>query len=172
MSIANIFVPVFISTVIIFGIVKKIDIFSCFREGAKEGFQSGISLIPTLIGLLISIGMFKASGALDVLCYALGDLFAFLGVPSELIPLALLKPLSGSGASVVLNDVLKAHGPDSFIGKAASVMQGSTETTFYAIAVYFGATAVRKTRYTLPAALVGDVVGVIVSCLAVRLFMP
>ena len=115
--------------------------------------------------------MFKASGALDVLSWGLGPLAEGLGLPREVIPLALLRPISGSGAMVLFNDILATYGPDSFIGRVASVMEGSTETTFYTIAVYYGATKVHRTRHTLPSALSADLAGIIMSAVAVRMFL-
>ena len=114
---------------------------------------------------------FKASGALDVITYSLRPVANLLHLPQEVIPLAILRPISGSGALVIFQDILQQYGPDSFVGRVASVMQGSTETTFYTIAVYYGATRVQKTRHTLPSALTADIVGFFMSALAVRLLL-
>ena len=129
------------------------------------------SITPALICLLTAVAMFKASGALDVLSWGLSPLAQAVGLPGEVIPLALLRPISGSGAMVLFNDLLAVYGPDSFIGRVASVMEGSTETTFYTIAVYYGATHVTRTRHTLPSALSADLAGILMSGVAVRLFL-
>lgn len=130
-----------------------------------------MSITPALICLLTAVAMFKASGALDVLSWGLSPLAQAVGLPGEVIPLALLRPISGSGAMVLFNDLLAVYGPDSFIGRVASVMEGSTETTFYTIAVYYGATHVTRTRHTLPSALSADLAGILMSGVAVRLFL-
>ena len=131
--------------------------------------MSAVQILPALIALITAVGMFKASGALDLLTAFLRPLFSLLRLPDAVIPLALLRPISGSGAMVIFQDILQRYGPDSFAGRVASVMQGSTETTFYTIAVYFGAAKVAKTRYAVPAALCGDVAGFLAASWAVRL---
>ena len=138
---------------------------------AREGLSTAVSITPALICLLTAVAMFKASGALDVLSWGLSPLAQAVGLPGEVIPLALLRPISGSGAMVLFNDLLAVYGPDSFIGRVASVMEGSTETTFYTIAVYYGATHVTRTRHTLPSALSADLAGILMSGVAVRLFL-
>ena len=162
-------VPVIIGGIFLFGICKGVNTFDAFLEGAKEGLSTVVSITPALICLLTAVAMFKASGALDVLSWGLGPLAEGLGLPREVIPLALLRPISGSGAMVLFNDILATYGPDSFIGRVASVMEGSTETTFYTIAVYFGAAKIGKTRYAVPAALCADVAGFLAASWAVRL---
>ncbi len=163
-------IPVIMCAIVIYSAVKGINVFDTFLSGAKEGFSSGISILPALVALMTAVGMFKASGALDVLTYGLKPLASLLHLPSEVIPLALLRPISGSGALAIFQDIITTYGPDTFIGRVASVMQGSTETTFYTIAVYYGATKINKTRHTLPAALTGDLVGFIMSAVTVRMF--
>ena len=124
-----------------------------------------------LIGLMTAIGMFKASGALDMLTAAIRPLAQMVHIPPEVVPLAIVRPISGSGALAVFQDILKSYGPDSLIGQVASVMQGSTETTFYTIAVYYGVTKVQRTRHTLASSLVGDVTGFFMSALTVQLIL-
>ncbi|WP_312640932.1 nucleoside recognition domain-containing protein [Hydrogenoanaerobacterium sp.] len=138
-------------------------------DGAKEGLMTSLRIMPALVALMTAVGMFKASGALDVLTHFLSPLASVLHLPREVIPLAILRPISGSGAMAIFQDILKSHGADTLIGRVASVMQGSTETTFYTIAVYYGATKVSKTRHTLPSALTGDFVGFIMSAITVQL---
>ncbi len=164
-------VPGIIGGIFLFGVVRGVNTFDAFLEGAREGLSTAVSITPALICLLTAVAMFKASGALDVLSWGLSPLAQAVGLPGEVIPLALLRPISGSGAMVLFNDLLAVYGPDSFIGRVASVMEGSTETTFYTIAVYYGATHVTRTRHTLPSALSADLAGILMSGVTVRLFL-
>lgn len=162
-------IPTVICGIILYGLYKQVDIFGCFLEGAKEGLDTAVNILPTLVALMTCVGMFKASGALDVISRALSPLSALLTLPREVIPLALLRPISGSGAMVLFTDLLNTFGPDSYIGRIASVMEGSSETTFYTIAVYFGAIKIANTRHTVAASLTADVVGYIMSAVMVRM---
>jgi spore maturation protein B len=144
---------------------KKVKVYEIFVEGAKEGFQIGVKIIPYLVAMLVAIAMFRASGALDILTEALRPITEFIGMPSEVLPMALMRPLSGSGSLGVMTELMKTHGVDSLIGFMSSTMFGSTETTFYVVAVYFGAVGVRKTRYALPAGLLADAAGLIAATL-------
>ena len=164
-------VPGIIGGIFLFGVARGVTTCDAFLEGAREGLSTAVSITPALICLLTAVAMFKASGALDVLSWGLSPLAQAVGLPGEVIPLALLRPISGSGAMVLFNDLLAVYGPDSFIGRVASVMEGSTETTFYTIAVYYGATHVTRTRHTLPSALSADLAGILMSGVAVRLFL-
>lgn len=168
LSLDNMIVPGVICAIIIYGLIKKVDIFDVFLDGAREGFVTSVKILPTLVALMTCVGMFKSSGALDILTYAFAPLARMLQLPEECIPLALLRPISGSGAMVLFKDLLDNYGPDSFIGRVASVMEGSSETTFYTIAVYFGAIKITRTRHALPAALTADVMGVVMSAVMVR----
>ena len=163
-------VPVIIAYIIFFGIVKRVSVYDCFVDGAKEGLETTVRIVPSLIGLLVAISMLRASGALDLITYLLSPVTTLLHIPREILPLALMRPISGSGSIAIVTDLIKTHGPDSFIGNLASVMMGSTETTFYTLAVYFGAAKVRNSRYTLPAALSADLTGIIVSIFVCKLF--
>ena len=164
-------VPGIIGGIFLFGMCRGVNTFDAFLEGARKGLSTVVSITPALICLLTAVAMFKASGALDVMSWGLSPVASALGLPREVIPLAVLRPISGSGAMVLFNDLLVTYGPDSFIGRVASVMEGSTETTFYTIAVYYGAIGVKKTRHTLPSALSADLAGMVMSALAVRLFL-
>lgn len=163
-------VPVIIASIILFGLVKRVSVYDCFVDGAKEGLETTVRIVPSLIGLLVAISMLRASGALDLITYLLSPVTTLLHIPREILPLALMRPISGSGSIAIVTDLIKTHGPDSFIGNLASVMMGSTETTFYTLAVYFGAAKVRNSRYTLPAALSADLTGIIVSIFVCKLF--
>lgn len=163
-------IPLFIAMIIVFGIIKRVPVFEEFCAGAKENLIVGIELLPTLIAMITAIGMLRASGAMSLITELLSPLTSFLGFPPECLPLAVMRPVSGSGALAVLEAILGENHPDSFIGRTASVISGSTETTFYTIAVYYGATNVKKTRHTLVSSLSADITGFIVSVLTVRLF--
>lgn len=147
---------------------KRIKVYESFIEGAKEGFAMGVRIIPYLVAILVAIGMFRASGAMDWLVALLQPLVHAVGFPPEVLPTALMKPFSGSGSLGLMTDLFKVHSPDSFIGRLASVIQGSTETTFYVLAVYAGSVAVRQTRHTLAASLLSDLAGLVgafIACL-------
>lgn len=162
--------PCVIGAVLLYGLIKRVQVFDVFTKGAKDGLHMLYSIAPTLIGLIVSVSMLKASGALTLLCEWLSPLTDSLGFPSELLPMSLLRPVSGGGSTALLNQVLKDYGPDSFLGRCASVIAGSTETTFYAITVYFGAVKIKKIRHTLVAALVADFVAAVVAVMTVRYF--
>ncbi len=145
-----------------FGVAKKVRIYEAFIEGAKDGFNVAIRIIPYLVAILVAVGMFRVSGALDVMIAAIGPLTSLVGMPPEALPMALLRPLSGSGAYGVLASIIQdpTIGPDSYAGYLVSTIQGSTETTFYVIAVYFGAVQIRRIRHALVAALCADFAGI------------
>ena len=145
------------------GLIRKVKVYDVFIEGAKEGFDVAVKIIPFLVGILVAIGMFRASGAMELLLSALRPLAAATGFPAELIPLAILRSLSGSGSLALTTDLIKTHGPDSLMARMAATMYGSSETTFYVLAVYFGAVGVKRTRHAVPAALIGDVVAAIAT---------
>lgn len=161
--------PCIIGFIILFGFAKKVPIFDSFLAGAKEGLETTFSIAPSLIGLIVAVSMLRASGAFDIITYLLAPLGNLIAIPKETIPLMLLRPISGSGALALVDSIFKSCSPDSFPGRVASVMMGSTETTFYAIAVYFGAAGVKNTRHTIPAALTADFTSFIMSVLMVHL---
>ncbi|MGI6561205.1 MAG: spore maturation protein [Clostridia bacterium] len=163
-------VPVILMTTVSIGLYKNIKVFEIFLQGAKTGLDTAVRLVPTLVGLIVAIGMFRASGAMELFVYALSPITGKIGIPAEVMPLAILKPISGAGSLTLVSSVLKENGPDSFIGRLACVMMGSTETTFYVTAVYFGVTKVKNTGYVIPVALAADVVCVLLSFLICRLF--
>jgi len=162
-------IPLLLAAILLWGLRQKVPVFALFLEGAREGIGTAANLLPTLIAITAAIGMFRASGALELLTAFFKIILAPIGVPENCLPLALLRPISGSGALVLLEDILRTAGPDSLSGRIASVMMGSTETTFYTIAVYYGAVGIKKTGATLPAALAGDIAGFLLSSLIVRL---
>jgi spore maturation protein SpmA/spore maturation protein SpmB len=154
---------------LLFGVLRKVPIYESFVEGAKDGFQVALKIIPYLVAILVAVGMFRASGAMEWLVGQIGQLTSLFGLPAEALPMALLRPLSGSGAYGVMASIINdpAIGPDSYIGYLVSTLQGSTETTFYVLAVYFGAVQVRRIRHALAAGLTADIVGVISAVVAV-----
>ena len=165
-------IPLLLAATAIVGMGRRVDVYSALTHGAEEGLTVLLRIVPALVGLLTAVSMFRASGALEWFTQLCAPLLDRLGVPSELLPLMLIRPVSGGGALAVAGDLITTHGPDSYIGRVAAVMLGSTETTFYTIAVYFGSAGIRRTRYTVPAALTADLAGFLFSALAVRLFFP
>lgn len=160
---SNFLFLLFVVGIPIYGALKKVNVFDTFIIGAKEGFELIISLIPYLIALMVGIGMLRASGFFEILNKALAPLLALIGMPPELLPLALIRPFSGGAANGVMVDLIKEYGGNSLIAKTAATMMGSTETTFYVIAIYFGAVGIRKTRHAIPAGLLADLAGIIAS---------
>ncbi|MGM0655749.1 MAG: spore maturation protein, partial [Thermodesulfobacteriota bacterium] len=156
-----------------FGLARKIHIYEVFVEGAKEGFQVALRIIPYMVAILVAVGMLKASGALQVIVSVLSRVTSNVGLPAEALPMALMRPLSGSGAYAILASIINdpAIGPDSYTGFLVSTLQGSTETTFYVMAVYFGAVQIRRVRHALAAALTADIAGVMFAILACSLFL-
>ena len=143
--------------------VKKVKAYEVFCEGAKEGFTTAIRIIPFLVAMLVAIGIFRSSGCIDIMMKVLDPIFSMIGMPGEVLPMAIMRPLSGGGATGIMNDLLLTYGPDSLIGRIASTMMGSTETTFYVLAVYFGAVSIRKTRHAVAAGLLADLAGLLTS---------
>lgn len=160
--------PLILLAGVLYGWSRGVAVYEALVEGAKEGFQVALRIIPYMVAVLVAAGMFRASGALDLLVRLLAPLTSAVGFPAEALPMALVRPLSGSGALAIMTDILRAHGPDSAIGYLASTLQGSFETTFYVVAVYGGAVAMRRTRHAIPACLLGDLGGVIAATLACR----
>ena len=156
-------VPVLLVVIPLIGVIRKVKVFDVFVVGAKDGFDVAIKIIPFLVGILVAIGMFRASGAMDLLNAGLRPISEATGFPGELIPLGILRSLTGSGSLAFTTDLIKTHGPDSLLGRMAATMYGSSETTFYVLAVYFGAIGVRRTRHAVPAALIADVVAAIAT---------
>jgi spore maturation protein B len=169
-NVSDYIIPIIFAAVLIYGIYKKTDIFGEFTKGVKDGLNTVKDIFPSLFTLVICVGMLRASGAIETLCSFIAPLTDKLGFPREVIPLYLLRPFSGSGALAIAENIIRDNGADSFAGKVAAVVLGSSETTFYTLAVYFSATKVKRTRYALAAALVGDVAMWFLAPIAVRLF--
>ena len=163
--------PGAVAVIVLFGIIREVPVFEAFLKGAKEGLRSSISILPTLVGLMMGVTMLQASGALDLISSLVRPLAEWCGFPAEAVPLALLRPFSGSGSTALAASLFQTISPDSFSGRVISVLMGSTETTFYAVAVYYGAVGIKKTRWTIPAALTGDMESMAAAALTVMLFM-
>lgn len=170
---ANIFLFTIIVLFIVKALRRKINIFDAFIDGAKEGFKTAVTIIPFLIAILVGIGVFRASGAMDFLMEGLRDMVALTGLDTRWVdgmPTALMKPLSGSGARGMMIDAMQTFGADSFAGRLSSVLQGATDTTFYIVAVYYGAVNIKNSRYTVPYALLADLAGIIAAIFVAYLF--
>jgi len=170
---ANVFLFSIIACFIIAGMKKKINVYETFIEGAKEGFQTAVRIIPYLVAILVAIGVFRASGAMDFLIDGIAWLVAFLGGDTEFVgalPTALMKPLSGSGARGLMVDAMTTYGADSFVGRLACLFQGATDTTFYILAVYFGSVGIRKTRHAVTCGLLADLAGIVSAIFICYLF--
>jgi spore maturation protein B len=162
-TVSAVAIPALVLFILIFGIVKKVKVYELFVEGAKEGFNVGIRIVPYLVAMLVAIGIFRAGGAMDVLVGFLSPVTQLIGMPAEALPMALMRPLSGSGALGVLSETVKTYGTDSLVGRLVSVMMASGETTFYVLAVYFGSVSVYRTRHAVPAGIVADLTSILAS---------
>ena len=162
--------PAFACIVVVFGLIKRVPVFDIFLKGAKEGMQILYNIAPTIIGLVFAVDLLRSSGAIDAICNFIEPVADYLGFPKEIVPMVLLRPVSGSGSTALLTLLYEQCGPDSFAGRVASVLAGSSETTFYAIAMYFGCIKVRKIRHTLFAAIIADITAAVMSVLTVRLY--
>ena len=162
--------PAFVCIIVVFGLIKRVPVFDIFLKGAKEGMQILYSIAPTIIGLVFAVDLLRSSGAIDAICNFIEPFADYLGFPKEIVPMVLLRPVSGSGSTALLTSLYEQCGPDSFAGRVASVLAGSSETTFYAIAMYFGCIRVRKIRHTLFAAIIADITAAVMSVLTVRLY--
>ncbi len=152
-----------------YGLYKKVPVYESFVEGAKEGFGVAVRIIPYLVAILFAIGMFRASGAMEFLVGVLNPVLSLIGFPGEVLPMAIIRPLTGSGSAGIVVDMIAQYGEDSIFVKMAATMFGSTETTFYVIAVYFGAVNIKKTRHAVPAGLTADFAAMIIAVWTVRL---
>lgn len=163
-------IPVIVVFIMLYALFKKTDIFPSFTKGAQSGIKIVLDILPSLVALITAIEMFAASGALEILTSFLSPAAKMLGIPAELTPLAILSPVSGSGSLGMFENILKYFGPDSFIGRTACIMMGSTETTFYTMTVYYSSAGIKKTRHTLPCALCADFTSFILSPKMVEMF--
>lgn len=163
------FIPVLIAFILVYGTIKKVPTYESFVDGGKEGIKIAVSIIPFLVGMLVAISVFRASGALEYFMQFIRPVLEAIGVPPDIFPLAIIRPISGTAALGMTSDLIATHGPDSFIGRLASVLQGSTDTTFYVLTVYFGAVGIRKMGDALKVGLLADLVGIIAAIVVVTL---
>ncbi len=162
-------IPVIVVGFPLYGLFKRVRVFEVFVEGAKDGFNVAVRIIPYLVAILFAVGMFRASGAMDFLVKALNPVLALIGFPAEVLPMAIVRPLTGSGSAGLVLDLIKRYGEDSIFVKMAATMFGSTETTFYVVAVYFGAISIRNTRHAIAAGLTADFSGMLIAVWLIRL---
>jgi spore maturation protein B len=162
-------IPLLLAAIPLYGAIRKVKVYESFVEGAKGGFQMAIRIIPYLVAMLVAVGMLRGAGAIDMLSQWLNPLLSRIGFPVEILPLAIMRPLSGSGSMGIVTELINAFGPDSFIGRVAATAYGSTETTFYVLAVYFGAVNIRKTRYAVISGLTADIVSLVTAIILWRI---
>ncbi len=170
MNLSEMIIPALVGFVLLFGLLKKCEVYPAFTSGAEDGLKTAVKIVPQLVGLMVAIKVFNASGAMDFIVNILSPVAKLLRFPAEALPFALLRPVSGSGSLAMATDIFKRFGPDSFAGRVVSVMMGSTETTFYTVAVYFGAVGVKDVRHTLLCALFADMVSMVLSVLVCTVF--
>jgi len=164
-------IPIMVTIILLHGFVKGVNMYDAFVEGAAEGFKTSVRIMPYLIAIFVAVGLMRGSGATDLLVTILSPVTTLLGIPREVLPLVLMKPISGSGSLGILQDILIHYGPDSFVGRVASTMMGSSETIFYTMAVYFGAIGVRKSRHTIVAALITHVAAIMAAVFFCRVIL-
>lgn len=169
--ISNLAMPLIILCIVVYGVIEKNKMFDNFLDGAKEGLEMTINIFPTLVGLFVAIGALRSSGVLDIITHFLTPILNVINFPSELMPLAMLRPISGSSSIAVATDIMKNYGVDSRIGMMASTIMGSTETTVYTIAIYSSCVKIKKTRFVLTAALIGDLIGMLASVVICQIML-
>ena len=169
MNIANIILPFIVLIIVGYGIYKQVAVFDVFLEGIKEGLTMTIQIFPTIIAMIISVNIFLKSNILELVINFLNPLFIFLKFPKEILPLAVLRPISGSSSLIILDNILKNYGADSFIGRVASVIQGSTDTTIYILGLYYGSIGVKKIKYSLLVGLMADISCIIIALIVVNI---
>jgi len=168
--ISKIIIPIFVIVIILYGAYKKVDVYNSFLSGAKEGLHTSFNIFPAIIGMVFAINIFLNSGVINFILGWLSPIFDFLNVPLSILPMALLRPISGTASLAIMNDIFVNFGPDSYMGRLASVLQGCTDTTVYVLALYFGSVKISKTKHALPTGLFADLVGIIMAFILVSVF--
>ena len=166
----NFFIPSIVLVVIIYGIHKKIDIYDVFLKGVKEGLQMILKIFPTMFAMVVAIDVLVKSNIINDITNIIEPVLSLMHFPKELLSLAIMRPISGSSSLVIMNNLLRTHGPDSYIGRIASVLQGSTDTTIYILSLYFSSVGIKKTRYALFVGLMADLCAIILSVVVIQLF--
>lgn len=169
-KVSSFVVPIIILTVLIYGIKKNVNVYDSFLEGAKSSFEIILSIFPSILAMILGVNIFINSGLINVIFEVLRPVFNVIKVPVEIIPMALMRPISGSSSLAILNNILSSFGPDSLIGRISSIIQGSTDTTFYVISLYFGSIGIKKIKYSLWVGLFADIIGIISSIVVVKMF--
>jgi spore maturation protein B len=161
-------IPFLLSFILLYASLRSVEVYDQFVEGAQEGFHVAVRIIPYLVAMLVAIGLFRGGGGLELLAWLLDPILGAIGFPTELLPMALIRPLTGTGTLALFSELAATHGPDSLIARTAGTLFGSTETTFYVVALYFGAVGVRRTRHAIPAGLIADAIGVVAAVVICR----
>lgn len=169
MYIANIILPLMVLGIVMYGVYKKVDVFDVFIVGVKEGLSMSLQIFPTILAMIVSVNIFLKSNLLQDITIYLQPIFNFLNFPTEILPLAILRPISGSSSLIMLNNILSTYGVDSFIGRVASVIQGSTDTTIYILGLYFGSVGIKKIKYSLLVGLLADLSCIIIALIVVSI---
>ncbi len=164
-QISNYILLIFVCGIPLYAALRNVKVYESFVAGAKEGLPMIVRLLPFLLGMLVAVGMLRAAGAFELLAQTIGPVLSYIGFPAEVLPVALMRPFSGGAANGVMADIAATHGGDSYLASVAATIVGSTETTFYVLAVYFGAVGIRRTRHAVPAGLIADVVGILAAVL-------
>lgn len=162
--------PILVLAILLYGLCKKIPLYEEFVEGAKDGFNVSINIIPYLIAIIVGISMFRASGGIDMIATCCGNVLSKLNIPPDILPIMITRSLSGSATLGIFSDIATNHGPDSYITKLAAIMVGSSETTFYVLAVYFGAIGIKKYRYALLTGIIADIIGIVLAIWVAQVF--
>lgn len=168
-NISNLIIPIMVLGIILYAFVKNVNIYDVFVEGSKESYPMILTMFPCMLAMIFGVNIFIKSGILEYIFGFLQNILAFLKIPIEIIPMAIMRPISGSSSLAILNNILETYGPDSFIGRLASVIQGSTDTTFYVLTLYFGSIGIKKIRYSLWAGLIADIIGIASAIIVVNL---
>ncbi len=168
---SNAIIPLIILIILIYGIKKKVNIYDVFIEGAKESIELAINLFPSMLAMILGVNIFLKSGLIDAFFDKLTDILMFLRIPYQILPMMIMRPISGSSALAILTNIFETHGPDSFLGVLGSILQGSTETTFYILTIYFGTIGVKKIKYALTAGVIADIICIIISIIIVNLIL-
>lgn len=168
---SNAIIPIIILVIIIYGVKKKVNIYDDFIEGAKESIELAINLFPSMLAMIFGVNIFLKSGVIDVFFNKLSNFFSFIKIPYQILPMMVMRPISGSSALAILTNIFENYGPDSFLGVLGSILQGSTDTTFYILTIYFGTVGVKKIRYALKAGIITDIICIIVSIIIVNLIL-
>jgi len=169
---SNLIIPMTFALIILYGYLKRVDLYDNFIEGAKDGMKTVVGILPTIVGLMVAVGILRASGALDLFSKLISPLTSRLGYPTEVVPLTLMRLVSSSASTGLLLDLFKKYGPDSHIGRFVSIMMSCTETVFYTMSVYFMSVKITKTRYTLTSALIANLVGIVASLALTNMLFP